>query len=279
MKIYFLATGFASVPKGLFVEGEKWKRICFPILTVLIERDGDLILFDTGMGERINDEMKPARYRGNWFFSKFIMKTEFNPDRDPLIRQLPTLGFDPKKVKYIVISHLHWDHAGGILDFPDAQCLINKKEWEAANAKDSYKHAYIAEQYQHLKECNLNPISTIPGKPFLSFSSSYDIFGDGQMVLVDLPGHTKGLTGMILTMTSGRRFLFSGDSIYFPENLEYNKPKSKLMKMMVHEDPEADRTVDKLHQLAKLEPNLEMVGCHDHRIPGRYDLSPAFYEK
>lgn len=277
MKVYFLATGYASVPAGLFVEGMKWKRIRFPILSVLIERDGELILFDTGMGARIHEEMKPARYRGNWFFSKFIMKTEFNPDRDPLIRQLPSLGFDPKKVNHVVISHLHWDHAGGILDFPDARFLINKKEWEAANSKDSYKHAYIYEQYGHLKEPQLNLVAPELGRWILSFPASYDIFGDGQMLLVDLPGHTRGLMGMILTLPSGKRFLFGGDSFYFPENLEFKKPKSKLMKMMVHEDPEADRTIEKLYNLAKMEPKLEMVGCHDHRIPGRYSLAPAYY--
>jgi glyoxylase-like metal-dependent hydrolase (beta-lactamase superfamily II) len=278
MKIYFLSTGFASVPLGLFVEGMKWKRVRFPILSVLIEREGELILFDTGMGERIHDEMKPVRYWGNWFFLKFIMKTEFDPVRDPLIRQIPALGLDPKAVKYVVISHLHWDHAGGILDFPDAKFFISKKEWDAATAKDSHKHAYIAEQYNHLTERNLNLVTMVQGKPFSSFSASYDIFGDGQMVFVDLPGHTKGLMGMILTMPSGRRFLFGGDSIYFPENLEYNKPKSKLMKMMVHENPEADRTLCTLHELAKKEPELEMVGCHDHRIPGRYELAPFSYE-
>ena len=277
MKLYMVTTGFASVPKGLFVSGAPWKSVRFPILSFLIERRGDLVLFDTGLGERINEEMKPLRYRQNWIFSKFIMKTKFDPLHDPVVRQLPVLGYDPKSVKHVILSHLHWDHAGGMLDFPDAEFIISKKEWESANARDSHRHAYIREQYDR-PELRKRLISTVPEKAILGFFASYDVFGDGSFMLVDLPGHTEGLMGLILTMPSGRRFLLGGDSFYFPENLESRTPKSKLMKKMVHEKDEADRTIGKLYDLMRREPSIEMVGCHDHRIPGRYDLAPHWYD-
>lgn len=278
MKLYFLSTAFASVPKGLFVSGAPWKSVRFPILSFLIERGCELILFDSGLGERINDEMKPLKYRQNWFFNKFVMKTEFNPDWDPVVKQLPLLGFDPKSVKYIIMSHLHWDHAGGILDFPQAEIIVGKNEWEAANADSSYRHAYIREQFADIDASRLRLISTIPGKRCLDFPDSYDVFGDGSFVLVDLPGHTDGLMGLLLTMPSGRKFLLGGDSFYFPENLESMSPKSKLMKKLVHEKDEADRTIEKLYNLMNKEQSLEMVGCHDHRIPGRYMLAPVCYQ-
>lgn len=276
MKLYFLSTGFASVPKGLFVSGAPWKSVRFPIMSFLIERKGNLVLFDTGLGARIHEEMKPLRYRQNWFFNKFVMKTEFDVLRDPVVKQLPTLGYDPKSVKTVILSHLHWDHAGGMLDFPDAEFIIGKKEWESATAPDSHKHAYIREQYER-PELNKRLVSTIPGKTFLGFLASYDIFGDGSLVLVDLPGHTDGLMGLIVTMPSGKRFLLGGDSFYFPENLETKSPKSKLMKKLVHEKEEADRTIEKLYDLMMDNRSIEMVGCHDHRIPGRYELAIAYY--
>lgn len=277
MKLYLLSTAYGSVPKGLFVSGAPWKSVRFPILCFLIERNGDLVLFDTGLGERISEEMKPLRYRHNWFFSRFIMKTKFNPTNDPVVRQLTALGFDPKSVTHVIISHLHWDHAGGMLDFPHAEFIIGKKEWEYATAPDSHRHAYIREQYDR-PQLRKRLISPVPGKPFLGFPASYDVFGDGSFMLVDLPGHTEGLMGLILTMPSGRRFLLGGDSFYFPENLENRAPKSKLMKKMVHEKDNADRTIVKLHDLMIHEPSLEMVGCHDHRIPGRYNLAPDWYD-
>ena len=278
MKVFFLATGFASVPMGLFVRGASWRRIEFPILSILIERDGELILFDTGIGARIHDEMKPLRYRGNWFFNTFIMRTRFNPLRDPLIRQLPSLGFDPKRVSHVIVSHLHWDHAGGMRDFPHARFIVSKEEWRAATSPFYFMHAYIREQYDQGGELMIQQVSTEPNRPCLIFPSSHDIFGDGMFVLVDLPGHTKGMMGLILTLPSGRRFLFGGDSFYFPENLEWGAPKSRLMKVLAQEYPEADATIVNLHRLSQVEPTLEMVGSHDHRIPGKYQLAPAYYD-
>ena len=277
MKLFLISTAYASVPKGLFVSGAPWKSVRFPILSFLIERNGDLVLFDTGLGERIHEEMRPLKYRQNWIFSTIIMKTKFNPASDPVVQQLPKLGFDQKSVKQVILSHLHWDHAGGMLDFPNAEFIIGAREWDSATAPDSHRHAYIREQYDR-PELRKRLVSTDPGKPILGFPASYDVFGDGSFVLVDLPGHTEGLMGLILTMPSGRRLLLGGDSFYFPENLENRAPKSKLMKKLVHEKDQADITIGVLHDLMLHEPSIEMIGCHDHRIPGRYNLAPEGYD-
>jgi glyoxylase-like metal-dependent hydrolase (beta-lactamase superfamily II) len=278
MKLFFLSSGYATVPKGLFVRGEHWKKVRFPILSILIERKGDLVLFDTGLGERINEEMRPLKYRHNWLFNKLIMKIDFDPDVDPVVKQIKALGYDTMSVKHVIISHLHWDHAGGMLDFPHAEFIVSRKEFETATAEKSHKRAYIREQFGRDGVLTIKQITTIPGKGFLTFLDSFDVFGDGSFVLVDLPGHTEGLMGLILTMPSGRRFLFGGDSFYFPENLEKLAPKSRLMKTLVHEKDEADRTIAALYKLAAMEPSIEMVCSHDHRIPGRYNLAPYYYE-
>jgi glyoxylase-like metal-dependent hydrolase (beta-lactamase superfamily II) len=278
MKIYFLASGFGKVPKGLFVAGAPWKSIRFPILSFLIEKgNGDLVLFDTGMGARILDEMKPLKYRQNWIFYKFIMRTEFDPGRDPVVKQIREIGMDPNRVKHVILSHLHWDHAGGMRDFPQAEFIVGKREWESANMGNSHRHAYIREQYDWVDKSRVRLVSPVKEKQFLSFPDSYDVFGDGNFVMVDLPGHTDGLMGLVVTMPSGRQFLLGGDSFYFPENLETKTPKSKLMKKLVHEMPAAEETIAKLYEFSNLNPKVEMVGCHDHRIPGRYELAPRYY--
>lgn len=277
MKVYLFATGFAKVPKGLFVRGAPWRSVRFPILSAVVESGGELILLDTGLGSRTEEELKPLRYRGNWFFNRFVMRTAFDASRDPLVRQLPAHGFDLSAVKYAILSHLHWDHAGGMRDFPSAKFVVGRREWDAATAPDSHRHAYVREQYDHDARLDVELVSTVPGRSFLGFPDSVDLFGDGRFVLVDLPGHTEGSMGIFVTLPSGRRFLFGGDAFYFPENLEWKAPKSLLMRKLVHEGPKADETLRRLHELAKADPGLEMVGCHDHRIPGRYELAPVHY--
>ena len=70
-----------------------------------------------------------------------------------------------------------------------------------------------------------------------------------------------------------------GDSFFFPENLENRIPKSKLMKKLGREKEEAERTIGMLYDLMMQEPSIVIVACHDHRIPGRYELAPHYYEK
>jgi glyoxylase-like metal-dependent hydrolase (beta-lactamase superfamily II) len=219
MKIYFLSTGFGNISKGLFVQGAGWRNIQFPVLSVLIERDNGLVLFDTGIGTRIEEEMRPPIYWGNLFFHRCVMRTRFNPQHDALIHQLQRLGFKPADVKNVIISHLHWDHAGGMRDFPHAHFFIGRREWDFASNLSGiplFKNAFIKEQFCGA-DLDIELIETDPRKPFKNFPASYDLFGDGSMVLIDMPGHSTGLMGLYVTMPSGRRFLFSADTFYFPE--------------------------------------------------------------
>lgn len=279
MKIYFLATGFGNVAKGLFVQGAGMKRVQFPIMSVLIERDNDLVLFDTGIGTRIEQEMRPPVYWGNLFFHRCVMRTRFDPRRDALVHQLPRLGFKPYDIKHVIISHLHWDHAGGMRDFPDAHFYVGRKEWDFASGLSGgllFKNAFIKEQFCGAG-LNIELIETDPHKPFKNFPSSCDLFGDGSMLLVDIPGHSPGLMGLHLRMPSGRRFFFSADTFYFPEGLEQRIPKSKLMASLVSEGPEAGSSIEQVYRLMSSEHDLEIVGSHDHRLPGRYALAPTYY--
>ncbi|MCP4602540.1 MAG: MBL fold metallo-hydrolase [Proteobacteria bacterium] len=277
MQVYFLASGFAKVSKGLFAKGEGIKRVRFPMLATLIKKDDYLILFDTGNSTNFIGEMKPFRYRQNWLFIKTLMIPEYNDSCDPIVYQIKELGFSPEDVKYVIISHMHWDHAGGMKDFPNAKFFVSKKEWEAANAPDSHKHVYIREQFDNLG-LDVEPVTTDPGKPILEFPASLDILGDGSLILVDLPGHTTGSSGLLVTLPTGRRFLLIGDSAYFPEGYEKNKPISWMMQKAVSQGKEAFETLDKLHTVFKNHPEVEIVGSHDPRIPGRYNLAPTFYE-
>jgi glyoxylase-like metal-dependent hydrolase (beta-lactamase superfamily II) len=279
MKIYFFATGFGRVAKGLFVQGAGMKSVQFPILSVLIERDNGLVLFDTGIGTRIEEEMRPPIYWGNLFSHRCVMRTRFDPQHDALVHQLPKLGFKVSDVKNVIVSHLHWDHAGGMRDFPQAHFFVGRREWDFASGLSGvplFKNAFIKEQFCGTG-LDVELIETDPRKPFKNFRASYDVFGDGSMVLVDLPGHSPGLMGLYVTMPSGRRFLFSADTFYFPEGLEQRMPKSKFMQSLVSEGPEAGASIDRIYELMKSDPQLEIVGSHDYRIPGRYDLAPKYY--
>jgi glyoxylase-like metal-dependent hydrolase (beta-lactamase superfamily II) len=278
MKVYFLNNGFATAP-AFFMQMEGWKRVRIPTLSVLIENEGELVLFDCGLGTRIKDDMKPLIYRGNWLTFN-IGYSKYDQEKYALVRQLPNLGFDPSGVKHVIISHLHWDHAGGMRDFPQAHHIVNRREWDSAvsgKGMNRVKGGYIKEQFEGAG-LDIELVTMDVDRPYNGFPASYDVFDDGSMVMVELPGHTKGQVGMFLNLPSGRRFLFSGDAFHAREGFEKRTANPKLVQVLVNEGPEAEGTLETLYQLSQDEPDLEIVGSHDDRIPGLYDLCPACYE-
>jgi glyoxylase-like metal-dependent hydrolase (beta-lactamase superfamily II) len=89
---------------------------------LLVETPSGRVLIETGIGERMDDHHRTQRgVRG-----------------DPILPALRTAGFDPDTVDVVALSHLHFDHAGGLLDaggaraFPRARIVAQSLEWEFA---------------------------------------------------------------------------------------------------------------------------------------------------
>src|SRR2546421_5302302 len=57
--------------------------------------------------------------------------------------QIRARGVDPASVRHVVITHLHYDHASGISQFPGATLVLSKREWEAANGALPVMHGYV----------------------------------------------------------------------------------------------------------------------------------------
>ena len=92
---------------------------------LLLERDDGLTLVDAGFGTR--DYASPSPH------ADLFMKVNGIPRNidETATRQVTKLGFKPEDVRQIVMTHLHLDHVGGVLDFPWAEVLVSKDEFGA----------------------------------------------------------------------------------------------------------------------------------------------------
>jgi glyoxylase-like metal-dependent hydrolase (beta-lactamase superfamily II) len=109
---------------GNLVEGEVdgERRLLQALNCLLIETPSGRVLVETGIGERVDDKTRSMRnYEGPW-----------------IVAALETAGFLPESVNVVALSHLHFDHAGGLLRadgskaFPHASIVAQKAEWEIA---------------------------------------------------------------------------------------------------------------------------------------------------
>jgi glyoxylase-like metal-dependent hydrolase (beta-lactamase superfamily II) len=111
----------------------------------------------------------------------------------------------------------------------------------------------------------------------LGFERTLDLFGDGSAVLVSMPGHTPGSTGLLLTLASGQRYLFVGDTVWNADAIAAEAPKSLLGRKLA--DSDADRTLALVRQLRALsaaEPSLVIVPAHDARVHDRLGYFPKW---
>lgn len=102
-----------------------WPRWHLGGMCLLIETDKGPVLVDTGMGMQGYEH--PSRLV-RFFITAFGI--EMDPER-AAVRQLTHFGDGPEEIKHIILTHLHFDHAGGLMDFPNAKVHLYRKEYEA----------------------------------------------------------------------------------------------------------------------------------------------------
>lgn len=173
---------------------------------LLLEGDDGLTLVDTGLGTA--DLAAPAKR----LTTPFVRMTR--PALDPAetaISQLRGLGFGAEDVRDVVLTHLDLDHAGGLGDFPSANVHVYADELHAA------RHPTLSERGRYRKVQWAHGPTWVEhvtaGDDWSGFSAVTVLAGD--LLMVPLPGHTRGHCGVAVRRPGGGWFLHAGDSYFF----------------------------------------------------------------
>jgi glyoxylase-like metal-dependent hydrolase (beta-lactamase superfamily II) len=164
----------------------------------LIRRGESYMLWDTGLAK--SDLGKPLVRN----------TTESEALSISIVDQLAKVGVRPQQVSLIGISHYHFDHTGQAADFPQAKLLMGKAD--------------LALLRQPARAARAKPLAPWigGGAPVEEVEGDKDVFGDGSVVMLDLPGHTPGHHGLLVKLDGVGTVLLSGDVAHFRENLESN---------------------------------------------------------
>ena len=164
----------------------------------LIRHGDDYMLWDTGLPK--SDQGLPLRGAGST--GQTLGKT--------LVDQLAALKLTAERIGLIGISHYHFDHTGQAGDFPHARLLLGRGDVQALREPDN---AARAKPLAHWLSGD--------GK-LEEVSGDKDVFGDGTVTMLDLPGHTPGHHGLLVKLAKSGYVLLSGDVAHFRENFETN---------------------------------------------------------
>jgi glyoxylase-like metal-dependent hydrolase (beta-lactamase superfamily II) len=126
---------------------------------------------------------------------------------DNVINALAGVGLQCDDIDVVVCSHLHPDHCGCNTFFKRATFVIHAKELAAARAPGAEKAGYLAAEWEQSA-----PTDTIDGER--------DLFDDGRIVVIPLPGHTPGSSGALVALEKSGTFLLAADTVSLRATLD-----------------------------------------------------------
>lgn len=185
-----------------------------PIYAYVVEHCNGLVLFDAGMDPAIGSDPNYVSSAIGRALLRKIFRLHIGPE-DSLEMKLTELGFSAADVCKVVISHLHFDHIGGIRDVPQAELLVSDDEWrQLSNPHPERK--WILREHIELSSTNWHQIEFAPTEDTLlaPFGGCYDVMGDGTMMLLPTPGHTAGSLSMLVRTEGMPPLLLIGDLSY-----------------------------------------------------------------
>ena len=107
--------------------------------------------------------------------------------------RLRAKGLDAKSIRTVVMTHLHYDHASAISEFPNAVFVLTEPEWEAATTDSRpILRGYRPEHYDYVFDYRTVNFNRGDVSSYGSFGRTFDLFGDGSVRLAFTPGHSAG---------------------------------------------------------------------------------------
>ncbi|WP_164986182.1 N-acyl homoserine lactonase family protein [Streptomyces roseicoloratus] len=212
LRVTAVDAGPFTMPKEGLLYGASG-MITVPSTVAVIEHPGHgVILFDTGINHRVADPGTADDYWGAGLREEYGAQG-FTREH-AIDAQLDRLGYRLSDVRYVIYSHLHLDHAGGMSYFPDAVHVVQH---------DELRHAWWPDRWT-ARGYAFNDYRDTRSYDFLELTGDADLFLDGTVKVIRTPGHTPGHQGVILDLTHQERIAFMGDAAHLQEGLDGNVP-------------------------------------------------------
>ncbi len=250
MRLYVFEVGRVhfsdrSVLAGGPIQG---KPITVPVPAFLIVHDKGLAVVDTGM----NLDHWPPQNREDG---------EMSPEQR-IDKQILRVGHKPEDVKYVIMSHLHGDHAGWMVLFPRATFIVRKSELRAAWWPEPFQWSYSFADYADTRDYDFVQLDDV---------EDFDVFLDGSVVCFDTKGHSQGHQSVIVNLPQTGRFVVAGDAVSLPETVDRG-----MLPGVAWNGEAAMRAVTKIRHLRR-EGSFVLLG-HDPDQFGMLKLAPECYQ-
>lgn len=202
MQMHILSGGRLRMRRGVYYpDAPAGESVELPVSCVLLKHPQGVVLFDTGCHPSVL-----ADAEARWGTLARFMAPIFTAG-DTLLAQLPLAGVAPGDVDVVVCSHLHPDHCGCNEFFPRATVLAQAAEIAAARAPNAVGQGFLAREWD-------------AGAPLEPVEGERDLFGDGRITLLPMPGHTPGSMVAHVVLDRDGAFVLAADAVAVRAHLD-----------------------------------------------------------
>jgi len=245
--------GPLSTLRGLGLLTPRSRYTPVPIPAYLVEHPGaGAVLIDTGLPQAVAEDGAGALGFPAGLFYSVEMQPEW-----AVVEQLPARGVDPMDVRVVVMTHLHYDHAGSISAFPQGTIVVDAAEWRAARSS-GFTKGYARKLIDHPYDWREIDFDDPRVESFASFGRTVDLFGDGSIRLLSTPGHSPGHMSVLLRLQSGRELLLTADAAYARRTID-----EELVPVLVDDVHRYRRSLREIRRYVDQTPDAEVICGHD----------------
>ncbi|HXJ82362.1 MAG TPA: N-acyl homoserine lactonase family protein [Candidatus Methylomirabilis sp.] len=259
MQLYVFTSGsLGGFPKAALQIGGQGNIDWAPVGFYVIKHPKGNIIFDTG-----NNDKTITDPDGWWgpLAKGFGLKMTQN---DAIPVQLGKIGLKTSDIKYVILGHMHLDHAGNMSQFPNATFVIQNDELKAAWWPDvGYSVYYIPGDFADSKKYNI-----------IRLEGDLDLFGDKSVEVRRAPGHTPGSQFAIVRLPKTGTVVLTSDTCYLKESLDKNlipPIPGTWSPMAMYESYQKLR-------LARDSNNASLFFAHDPDVFKATKQAPDYYE-
>lgn len=270
MKLYVFSSGFLNIDKSALQAGAAPGKIDVPVGFFLIHHPKGNVLFDCGNNDKV---ITDPTY---WGPNAVMLENPANHSRSPDVAidaQLEKAGFKVSDINYVVLGHMHLDHAGNVAKFPTSTLVYQRDEIiNALWPKPGFAGPYIPGDLAPLRSQVGSPLPA--RQKVIELNGDLDLFGDGSILIHRNVGHTPGSQMALVHLPKTGAIVLTSDAAYLPENFE----KDLLPSVGLAYDPAG---IMQGYQWIKMMRDVEgaqVFMAHDAEGYKQHKHSPEFYE-
>ncbi len=232
--------------------------IPIPIPAYLLEHpSAGPVLVDTGMHESCIPGGGRERARNLGPIGRLMSRRLSVTPEQTAAAQLRAHGLQPADIRLIVMTHLHYDHASALRDFPNATVLVDTREWAAAWARDALLNGYSKAQLDPRPRYRTIDFSASPSVASGPFERTIDVFGDGTLTLASTPGHTAGHLSLVARL-DGHEALLAADAAYTMGTI-----RGEERPWLIHDRKAFEHSLRQIEAYDREHPDAIVIPGHD----------------